>query len=119
MATQKKGRIAEAEKIRRANRAAAVGRLMLGEFSDWAEFLKEDGVDLESLPRRQLKSGAFDVRKRVSKEIKRFCSKNFEDMTESKLDRLYEDVKAHRGVEIPLDNFEKIYSKIRPEVIKG
>ena len=68
----------------------------------WQEFLEADVLDLESLPRRQLKSGKIDVSNRLSPEISRFCSKNFRGMTESKLSTLYEDIKAFRGLEIPL-----------------
>jgi hypothetical protein len=119
MTTRKKGRKAEANIILQANRAAAVGRLMLGEFSDWIEFLEADTMDLQQLPRRQLKSGAADVKKKISKEIKRFCSRNFETMTEAKLSLLYEAVKAHRGIEIALKDFEQTYTKIKPSVLKG
>jgi hypothetical protein len=113
------GRKDEAKLIRQANRAAAVGRLMLRQLSSWHEFLEVDVLDFESLPRRQLKSGAADVKKRVGKEIKRFCSINFENMTEAKLSQLYEDLKAHRGLEMPLKEFEAKYSKIIPQVIEG
>lgn len=113
------GRKDEAKLIRRANRAAAVGRLMLRQLSSWHEFLEVDTLDFESLPRRQLKSGAADVKKRVGKEIKRFCSTNFENMTEPKLSQLYEELKAHRGFEMPLKEFEAKYSKVQPKVIEG
>lgn len=43
------GREREAEIIRQANRAAAVGRLMLGELNPWQEFLQADVTDLEGL----------------------------------------------------------------------
>ena len=115
----KTGRETEAQIIRQANRAAAVGRLMLGAMSGWQEFLDSDSVDLESLPRRQLKSGAADAKKRMSREIKRFCSINFENMTEAKLSQLYEMIKAHRGIEFPLKQFEQEYSKVLPRVITG
>lgn len=69
------GREREAKMIRQANRAAAVGRLMLGEFNSWQEFLEADVLDLENLPRRQLKSGKTDVKRRLYSEIKSFCSK--------------------------------------------
>ena len=50
----------ETERIRQANCAAAMGQLMLGELSNWLEFFEADLIDLESLPRRQLKSGQAD-----------------------------------------------------------
>lgn len=113
------GRQAEAIRIRRANRAAAVGRLMLGQTHDWEEFLEPDVSDLESLPRRKLKTGITDVKKNVSQEIKRFCGRNFENMTEAKLDKLYERIKQFRGLEIPLAEFESTYSKVNRKVLRS
>lgn len=55
------GRENEARLLKRANRAAAVGRLMLGKIQNWEEFLQSDSVDYENLPRRQLKSGKSDI----------------------------------------------------------
>lgn len=110
-------RIEEANLIRQSNRAAAVGRLMLRQMSSWHEFLEVDAIDLESIPRRQLKSGAADAKKRITKEIKRFCSINFENMTKAKLSQLYDEIKAHRGFEMPLKEFEAKYSKVIPRVI--
>ena len=74
------GREREAEQIRRANRAAAVGRLMLGELRTWQEFLEADTVDLVQLPRRQLQALRADVKTRLSREIETFCSRNFQSM---------------------------------------
>ena len=115
----KKGRQVEAEQIRRANRAAAVGRLMLGEISSWVVFLEVDTVELEALPRKNLKSGYHDVKKRLKNEIKRFTDKNFEKLSVDMLENLYEQIKAHRGLEIPLDEFESKYSKVKPDVLSG
>lgn len=114
----KKGRQAEIKRIRRANRAAAVGSLMLGEMSNWVDFLKADTIDLDALPRRFLKSGALDIKRNLSKEIKQFCQKNFDNMTEAKLESLYNDIKALRGIEIPLKAFEEKYAKFRKKVLK-
>lgn len=113
-----KGRQAEATRIRRANRASAVGRLMLGGMSNWQEFFEADTVDLQSLPRRILKAGAKDVRGRVSKKVKKFCQRNFQNLTQAKLDLLYEDVKAFRGLKTPLKEFEQKYGKVRRSVFK-
>lgn len=40
-------------------------------------------------------------------------------MTESKLSLLYEDIKAFRGLEIPLKEFEKKFARVNPKVLKG
>ena len=92
---------------------------MLGEFTNWVDFLKADSDELESLPRHQLKSALADVKKRLSGEIKKFSAKNFEDLTADDLDILYEDIKAFRGIEVPLKDFEEKYSKIHPSALKG
>jgi hypothetical protein len=113
------GREREARLIRQANRAATVGRLMLGELHTWRQFLEADTLDLESLPRRNLKAAVVDVRQRLSPEIKDFCSKNFRGMNESILSLLYEEVKAYRGLELPLSEFEKRFAAVRRGVLKG
>lgn len=116
---QRSGRKKEANLIRRANRAAAVGRLMLGEFNTWQEFLKAEITDLESLPRRYLKAGTSDIKERLSPEIRKFCSKNFQGMDEKKLSLLYEDIKAYRGLELPLTEFEKKFAPLKRETLRG
>lgn len=92
---------------------------MLGDISSWVDFLEADTLDLESMPRRMLKSGAKDVKRKVSKEVRHFCDRNFENMTEAKLDSLYEEIKASRGIEIPLNEFEQKFSKIHKRVLKA
>ena len=113
------GREKEANELKRSNQAAAVGRLMLKDIRSWEEFLEPSMVDYANLLRRQLKSGTYDIKKRLRKEIKSFCDKNFQGITESKLSKLYEDIKAYRGLEIPLKDFECKYGKINPAIIKG
>lgn len=117
--SQLTGRKREADRIRRANRAAAVGNLMLGKLNSWEKFLEPDIVDLEKLPRRQLKSGVSDINERLLPEIEEFCRRNFHDMDVQKLSLLYEEIKEFRGIESPLKEFEKKYGKIRREVLKG
>jgi hypothetical protein len=113
------GRDKEVKLIRQANRASASARLMLGEFNDWHEFLEAETIDLDSLPRRNLKAGSKDVRRRLSREIEGFCSRNFQNMDERKLSQLYEDIKAFRGFELPLNEFESKFSPLLPKVLKG
>lgn len=113
------GREREVKLIRQANRASATARLMLGEFDNWHEFLKADTLDLENLPRRNLKAGSKDVKHNLSPEIKRFCDRNFQSMDERKLSQLYEAVKARRGIELPLLEFEYQFALIQPKVLKG
>ncbi len=105
--------------IRRANRAAAVGRLMLGETRHWVEFLEADRVDLAALPRRQVKSGKADIKRRLSAELEVFCERNFKGMTLQRLSDMYEEIKAFRGMEMQLPEFERRFAPVRAEVLRG
>lgn len=113
------GRQREATLIRQANRAAAVGRLLLGEVRDWNDFLEPEVADLDNLPRRQLKAGKADVRARLSGELTKFCDRNFVGLNATRLSQMYEEIKAHRGMELPLAEFESRFARVRPEVLKG
>jgi hypothetical protein len=113
------GRSREALKIKQANRAAAVGRLLLGTVEDWHEFLEADTLDLTSLPRKNLKSVYHDVQKRLSGEIERFFARNFVDATSRKLSVLCEAIKSHRGLEIPLNEFETQFFALTPKTLSG
>ena len=113
------GRKREVALIRSANKVAAVGRLMLGELSDWADYISVIAEDLESLPRRQLKSGKIDVNTRMRSEIDKFCRQNFFHCDDRILERLYDEVLDTRGLEIPLVEFQNKFAKFRPEVLRG
>lgn len=119
MATILRARDREAQRIRQANRAAAVGRLLLGQCNNWHDFLTADIIDLKNLPRRNLRSSVVDVKSRLNAEIKKFCINNFLSMDERKLSLLYERIKAFRGVELPLSEFEREFSPINPSILKG
>ncbi|GBC61306.1 hypothetical protein DENIS_2266 [Desulfonema ishimotonii] len=92
---------------------------MLGKISSWHEFLEVEITDFEKLPRRKLKSGKRDIKERLFHEIKKFCSKNFEGMDIKQLSNLYEEIKANRGVEIPLNEFEQQFSKVKRDILRG
>jgi hypothetical protein len=109
----------EVQTIRAANKATAVGKLMLGQIRDWNEFFECDQMDYFNLPRKQLKSGKADVKGRLLKEINLFCSKNFHKFTIKTLSQLYDDIKALRGIEVPLNQFEEKYGSIKSEVLNG
>lgn len=109
----------DVELIWRANRAAAVGRLMLGKVTDWHDFLQADVIDLQSLPRRNLRTARRDIRQRLSKEILTFCQRNFSGIDEAKLSSLYEEIKAFRGFEMPLKDFQQKYGRIKPNALRG
>ncbi len=114
-----KGRDKEASIIRNANLACAAGRLLLGEISTWQEFLEPGTIAYSSLPRRQLKSGKFDVQKNLKDRIDGFCQSNFSSMTQTKLLSLYEVLKTHRSLEIPYTEFRDKYSPIKGFYEKG
>lgn len=116
---QRSGRDREASMIRQVNRATAVGRLMLGQTRNWSEFLGPDQMDLTVLPRKRLKSGKADIKRRLSMELKEFCDKNFIGMTIQRLSDMYEDIKTARGIEMPLAEFESRFAPIRKEVLRG
>jgi hypothetical protein len=92
---------------------------MDGAVHTWDEFLRPETDELERLPRRSLKAGRDDVRKRLEKDIQSFCENNFVHMTEEKLVNLYEEVKILRGLEMPLEEFEQKFSKFKPSAIAG
>ena len=114
-----KGRDKEAILIRNANLACATGRLLLGEISSWHEFLEPDTIDYAKLPRRQLKSGKYDIQTTLQNRIDGFCKSNFPKMTRAKLVSLYEELKAHLGLEIPYMEFCEKYSPINRFYEKG
>ena len=113
------GRDKESASIEVAEKAAAVGRLMLGKFTNWDEFCRPATTDYTALPRRQLKSGFADVQHRLKAEIKKFCDKNFVSFQIEKLAALYDEILANKGLESPLIEFENKYGKIHPRVLKG
>jgi hypothetical protein len=114
-----KGRDREAALIRNANLACAAGRLLLGEISTWQEFLETDTVDYTNLPRKQLKSGKYDIQKNLTDRIDSFCKSNFSKMTQAKLVFLYEELKAQRSLEIPYKEFRDRYSPVKGFHEKG
>jgi hypothetical protein len=113
------GRDREALAIQVADKASALGRLMLGEFDSWEDYLKPVTTDYARLPRRQLKAGHADVRKRLNKEIDSFYTRNFVNFSNDAILALYEEIVSARGLEAPLTEFEEKYSKVKREVLKG
>ena len=92
---------------------------MLGELRTWEEFLCPEVEELAAKPRRVLRSLHENAKKHLQGEIAKFCRSNFADMDKRKLSRLYEEVKAFRGLVMPLDAFEQKFSKILPAVRAG
>ncbi|MFO7564950.1 MAG: hypothetical protein R6X02_20060 [Enhygromyxa sp.] len=92
---------------------------MLGEFREWSDFLAPETDELVAMPRRQLRALEDDAKRRLGAEIDRFCKANFDGMTAETLNRLYETIKAHRGIEIPLTTFETEFAPFRPRALRG
>ncbi len=92
---------------------------MLGEFREWSDFLEPDTRDLVAMPRRELKALEENAKRRLKSEIDKFCKANFDGMTVERLDQLYEAIKAHRGLEIPLPTFETEFAPFRSRALPG
>lgn len=111
----------EAARVRGADKATAIGRLLLGKLD--REFFAVADRDYEALPRRNLRSAANDVKRNVRAEIDKFCKRNFTNMTTEQLSRLYdaalEPVRRGEALAIPLADFEKWYSPIAERVLRG
>lgn len=113
------GRDREIQALRRTQRAASVGRLMLGELRSWGEFLEPETQDFGELTRSQLKDAKARFKSGISKEINRFCRQNFHSMTEAKLERLYLRVKVRRGLEMPLSQFQDEFAALNATSLSG
>lgn len=115
----KKRRDLEQETILKANRACAAGNLMLAKLDNWEKFFEPETEPLDSYPRKNIRAGYRNVKLNLSKEIDIFCKKNFQNMNLDTLERLYLHIKQNRGLAMPLTTFEKKFTKIKPEVLKG
>lgn len=92
--------------ITRSQRAAAIGRLMLGELSSWEDFLSPENTDFSVVNRKVVWGNKSRFRNGVDKEIRKFCEQNFDGMTDEILEDLYVRVRDRRGLEMPLREFE-------------
>lgn len=112
------GREREAAEIVRNKRAAAVGRLLLGELDG-----PMDPVFVEQFsgwPRKELKSEREAIRRLLRGEIDKFCRDNFQDIKPEDLARLYEPL-FERGSTwyLPLSDFVRDFGRFKPGVLKG
>ena len=76
-------------RLRQTQRAAAIGRLLLGELNSWKEFNKLETTDFEGFARRDLRTNKSRFRKGIDKEVMKFCNDNFYGMTKLKLEQLF------------------------------
>lgn len=117
--TQPVGREKVIAQLRRSQRAASVGRLLLGKVADWNDYLSPERTDFSLYGRRDLKANRSRFRSSISKEIQKFCESNFDGMSEAKLEKLYLKVKERRGVEMPLKEFEASFAKLKSSTLGG
>jgi hypothetical protein len=118
MPRSKQGRTREAAEIVRLRRAAAVGRLMLGQLNGPIEEIRQE--EHVARPRRELKAEISSIRSSLKGELRRFCKENFIDADPEGLGDLYEDIVAHNSQYcLPLREFIQRVGRPRPNVLKG
>jgi len=112
------GREREAYEIVLYERAAQVGRLLLGELNGPMESIfLEQYLDK---PRRELKARRESIRAYLRGEVAKFCRNNFEDMKPEDLAKLYEPLLEHESNwYLPLVDFIRAFGKFRVDVLKG
>ncbi len=112
------GRTREASEIVRLRRAAAVGRLMLGELDAPLEEIGQEYYVAK--PRRELKAEVAALRSSLRSELRKFCQQNFVNVNPEKLADLHEDILAHNSqYRLPLHEFVKRVGQPRSNVLKG
>ncbi len=118
MANAKLGRNREAAEIVRLRKAAAVGRLMLGELEGPLESICH--ADYIAKPRRELKQEIGVLRSYLKGELQKFCRRNFVDADPENLAKLYDDIFAHNSqYRLPLREFVERVGKPHALVLKG
>ena len=112
------GRHREAEEIVRLRRAAAVGRLMLGELNAPLEQIELGDFLVKS--RRELKQELASLRVSLRDELRKFCRQNFADVEPQDLAGLYDDLLSHGSqYHLPLEEFCRRVGRPRLGVLKG
>jgi len=116
--TVKTGREREAAEIVRYKKAAAVGRLLLGELDAPMEYVSID--DYLRKNRRDLISERDKLRESLRGEIAKFCRNNFENIGPEDLGKLYDVLVEHGSTWfVPLTVFEREFGRFKPGVLKG
>jgi len=112
------GRDREIEEIVRLRRAAAVGRLMLGELD--GPLMAICRTEYRAKPRKDLKRKLNLVRTSLKGELKKFCDQNFIDVTPEDFEELYDDIFAHNSnFRLPLLEFVNRVGQPRSVVLNG
>jgi hypothetical protein len=112
------GRQREAAEIVRYKKAAAVGRLLLGELDGPMEAITINHY-LEKA-RKELLSERDAARGSLRGEIAKFCRNNFENVEPEDLVKLYDLLfEHHSDWFLPLTEFERDFGRFRVGVLKG
>jgi hypothetical protein len=114
----KSGRQREAAEIVHYKKAAAVGRLLLGELDG-----PMDAIAIEQYlkkTRKELLSERDGARASLRGEITKFCKNNFENVEAEDLVKLYDLLNEHRSEWfLPLTDFERRIGKFKVGVLRG
>jgi hypothetical protein len=112
------GRQREAAEIVHYKKAAAVGRLLLGELNGPMEAITTEQYLKKT--RKELLSDRDAARASLRGEISKFCKNNFEDVEPEDLVKLYDLLKEHRSEWfLPLTEFEELFGKFKAGVLRG
>jgi len=112
------GRQREASEIVRYKKAAAVGRLLLGELDGPMEPISAE--QFVNKPRKDLISERDASRNTLRGEIAKFCRNNFEDIQPEDLTKLYDVLLEHRSEwYLPLTEFVRDFGRFKAGVLKG
>lgn len=102
----------------RYRKAAAVGRLLLGELDAPLRDISIDDYLLRN--RRELISERDQLRGSLRGELAKFCRDNFENVGAEDLGKLYEVLVKNRSIWFaPLAVFEREIGRLKPGVLKG
>lgn len=114
----KSGRQREAAEIVRYKKAAAVGRLLLGELDGPMDAITTEQYLKKT--RKELLSERDASRASLRGEITKFCKKNFENVEAEDLVKLYDLLTEHHSEWfLPLTDFELRIGKFKAGVLRG
>ena len=114
----KTGRQREAAEVVMYKKAAAVGRLLLGELDGPMDSITEEQY-VEKV-RKELLLERNSARDSLRGEIAKFCKKNFENVEPEDLVKLYDVLnERHSDAFFPLTDFERDFGRFKTGVLKG
>jgi hypothetical protein len=114
----KSGREREAAEIVRFKRAAAVGRLLLGELDGPMEPIFKDQHMMRR--RSDLRAERDAIREYLRSEVAKFCRQNFENVEPEDLAKWYKPIFEHESnFHLPLIDFTRDFGKFRTSVLNG